>query len=105
MASPFDTALATLTRSVVSVDLVYHPAGDAPAVPLRGWYEQPDLDAPIVGIATRRQRRLVGVRAADLPNPAKGDTIEAPAGSTAARVIDVYARDPQRLTWTLEIAA
>lgn len=119
--SVFDDALATLVNDAnLGVDVTYTPAagggigefsigvsaigGSGTPITCRGMFTHPDVE-PVLGANLRitdRKRGLM-LRAADVPAPARGDTVT--IGASSYRVLDVSARDPQRLSWHLQLAA
>lgn len=106
--SVFDTALVTLLNDPnLGIDIVYRPAIGAP-VACRASFAQPDIELALQPTSKLRDRkRLLLVRVADVPTPAKGDMVEAPAGSAAVRVMDFKTspEDALRITWRIELGS
>lgn len=99
--SAFDALIGTLLASDLAIDIVYHPASGAP-VACRAAFAQPDIEVQLSSVKVRDTKRVLHVRASDVANPQRDDTVEIPSGGTTFRVMDFRAVDPSRLVWMIE---
>lgn len=100
----FASALSTIVNDAnLGVDVIYMPANAAP-IPCRGAFVQPDIQ-PTIGSSLRvsDRRRGLMVLASDIAAPAVNDTVT--IGAATYRVVDFTARDPQRMSFHLQLAA
>ncbi|HEY0104596.1 MAG TPA: hypothetical protein VGB91_00830 [Rhizomicrobium sp.] len=91
--------------ATIGFDIVYRPAsGDA--IECRALFEQPDTGVALMpGANLRDRKQLLKVLQADVPAPAKGDTVEVPKGAPARRVMAFMTPpdDAFRVQWLVEL--
>ena len=81
----------------IAVDALY---GEDEA-PVRAIQRAPDRSIVFGATALHAPTALIDVRVADIPAPAEGDPLS--IGDSDYVVQGVPLRDPERLTWTLEV--
>jgi hypothetical protein len=84
----------------LGVDIVYTPASGSP-VSCRASFAQPDMEAQLATSRVRDRKRWLLVKQSDIAQPAKGAQVA--IGTDTLRVLDFWATDPSRLTWTLSL--